>query len=492
MILGAGSLVAAVHFDSADRAPSTVAATAEQQPASTLLPLTLGDHCSIRKSWNGPPFKGVPFVRPPLQDLAACWVPRGFEHEVWLLDQSNTNGLTHGGTLYVYDPDQLRQDAATAVPEVVDLGGETSALCLAETGASPVRPHMLSFNNRGQTHAIISFVVSGHVAFLNADTRRPVACFRTEVGAGGARQAHAIWPTPGDRYLLVANQNGKKLERILTDYEDETFAQQPQATIDLANCTTPNGHPCQDPVLRPDNAPICPFLPESGFPAYTSLRGGGMLAVNPYSTPMSIVAEYDTPTIPRDGCGFVEAGGWVYGNGGGGNAANPDGWFLYRLPARPWAYGPQNPPNVPARQVIAHDDSAPRDAHGVTKSRNGDFVWFFDRAANVAEIYRAGSGAYLRTVNLVDPEITADPTPDLTDLAPDGRFFYSAARGPLPLSGDPHASTGLKPGVLVLEVLLGGRSAAVRGLARISNVDAGGVDRADAHGIRVRRLHRPD
>ena len=84
-------------------------------------------------------------------------------------------------------------------------------------------------------------------------------------------------------------------------------------------------------MLRPDNAPICPFVPVTGFPAYTSLRGGGMLAVHPYTTPMSIVAEYDSPVIPRDGCGFTEADGWIYGNGGGGNVANPDGWFLYRL-----------------------------------------------------------------------------------------------------------------------------------------------------------------
>jgi hypothetical protein len=469
---------------------TTAHPASQQDPRASepTLPLTLGDHCSMRKTWNGPPFKGVPFERPPVQDRSSCWVPRGFEHEVWLLDQSNTNGLTHGGTLYVYDPDELRQDAAAARPEVIDLGGETSALCLAQTGANPVRPHMLSFNTRGQTHAIITFVVSGHVVFMNADMRRPVACFRTEVGAGGARQAHAIWPTPGDRYLIVANQNGKKLERIRTDYRHETFTQQPDATLDLAGCTTPNGLPCQDPVLRPDNAPICPFTPESGFPAYTSLRGGGMLAVNPYATPMSIVAEYDAETIPRDGCGFVEAQGWVYGNGGGGNPANPDGWFLYRLPSRPHAYDPANPPNVPAREVLARDDSAPRDAHGSSKTRDGKYVWFFDRAANVVEIYRGRSGRFVRTLNLVDPEISPDPTPDLTDVAPDGRFFYSASRGPIPLSGDPHASTGLRPGVLVLEVLRNGRFGALRGQARITNVDAGGVERADAHGIRVRRL----
>ena len=68
----------------------------EQTATEAALPLTLGDHCSRRASWNGPPFRGVPFLRPPAQDFESCRVPSGFEHEVWLLDQSNTNGLTYG------------------------------------------------------------------------------------------------------------------------------------------------------------------------------------------------------------------------------------------------------------------------------------------------------------------------------------------------------------------------------------------------------------
>jgi hypothetical protein len=206
---------------------------------------------------------------------------------------------------------------------------------------------------------------------------------------------------------------------------------------------------------------------------------------------MSIVAEYDATTIPRDGCGFAEAKGWVYGNGGGGNVLNPDGWFLYRVPNGGfWSYQRRNPPNTPRREVIARDDSAPRDAHGVAKTRDGKYVWFFDRAANVAEIYHAASGSLVATMNLADPNISRDPTPDLAGESPDGKFFYVATRGPLPLSGDPHASTGSTPGVMAIELLRDGRFGAVRGLARISNVDATGVERADAHGVRVRKLFR--
>lgn len=430
-----------------------------------------------------PPVEPVPPQQGQFWNVAAA-----FAHEVWLVDQSNSPGQSFGGRIHIYDDEALRQDAAAAVPQVVDLGAATSSLCLAQTGANPVRPHMLVFNNT-HTHAALAFVASGHVVIFNAATRAPLACFRTEVGAAGARQAHAVWPAPDDSYLLVANQNGKKFERISTDYASNTFAQEPAATLDLATCTTPNGLPCQDASLRPDNAPICPFVPDTGYPAYVSLRGGGMLVVDPFTTPMSIVSEYDADHIPRDGCGFIQAKGFVFGNGGGGNPANPDGWFLYRLPlGGPDVYDPTNPPNTPEPFVVAQDARAPRDTHGVAKSKQDKYVYFFDRAANVLEIYEADTAAFVKTENLVSP-FSADPTPDLAGEAPDGKYVYVSTRGPNPLSGDPHASTGSTPGLLVIELLQDGRDVAVRGLAPINNIDAGGVQRADGHGIRVRRTN---
>jgi hypothetical protein len=69
-------------------------------------------------------------------------------YEVWGIDQSNSPGKTFGGTVYIYqDKDRERgHRAAEAVPEVIDLSLETSALCFERTGANPVRPHMVAMN----------------------------------------------------------------------------------------------------------------------------------------------------------------------------------------------------------------------------------------------------------------------------------------------------------------------------------------------------------
>ncbi|MEV4798498.1 hypothetical protein AB0K18_00685 [Nonomuraea sp. NPDC049421] len=417
--------------------------------------------------------------------MGAAAAPGGREaYEIWLVDQSDTNGLAHGGTIHIYDGHDVTRRLSDARPsDVIDLGGATSALCRASTGRDPVRPHMLVFSRR-DTHAALAFVASGHVVVFDAPARRPLACFATETGAGGARQAHALWPTGDDRHLIIANQNGKKLERIRTDYATNTFTQEPAATLDLAGCTTPSGAPCEAPGLRPDNAPICPFIASDDGPVFISLRGGGLFAVDWRRTPMAIAGEYDAAHVPANGCGFAEAHGRVFGDGGGGTPANLDQFTVFRLPRT--GYSAANPPNTPPVERLYDDEAPDRDAHGTLVSAKDRYVWVGDRDANVAEVFDGRTGAHAGTVPLTS-RFSADPTVDLFASSPDRAWAFASTRGPNPLSGDPHSSHGTDPGLLILRLTGDGRTGQVRGLIPITNVDAGGVERADPHGIRIRR-----
>jgi len=204
--------------------------------------------------------------------------------------------------------------ASLAAPtDVIDLAGDTATLCFTATGANPRRPHMLLFNST-QSHAILSFVASGHVVIFDASSRVPLACFRTQVGSTGLRQAHASFPAPDDSYILVANQNGKLLERILTDYSTNTFVHDIPATLNLATCLTPNGNSCEDATLRPNNAPICPIIDSSSQFGFVTLGGGGLFVVDATTTPITIVAEYDRATIHGNGCGGLEVKKQMYIN----------------------------------------------------------------------------------------------------------------------------------------------------------------------------------
>ena len=211
---------------------------------------------------------------------------RGGGYEVWIVDQSDTKGLDHGGTLYVFAGADLGgKAAASAKPAaVIDIGGDTAALCRQKTGSNPVRPHMVLFN-REHTHALLAFVASGHVVVFDAATRKPLECVQTTKSATG-RQAHAAFPAPDGSYILVANQNGKRLERIDSNFANEHVRSQRRGDAGPGDLHDAGGAPCQAPNVRPDNAPICPVISDDGDLAFVTLRGGGMLVVDPRATPM--------------------------------------------------------------------------------------------------------------------------------------------------------------------------------------------------------------
>ena len=397
----------------------------------------------------------------------------GASFEVWAVDQSNTTGTTSGGAVYVYQGSDLG-DPGAASPERIDLGGAASALCLAQTGSMPVRPHMIFFN-AGQTHAVIAFVASGHVLFLDAATRTPLACL--DVGV----QAHAAIPSPDERFVVVANQNGKLLQRISTDYATNTFVLDAAATINLATCTTPSGAACQDAALRPDNAPICPVVDSSSRFAFVTLRGGGLFVVDIVATPMAIVAEYDRATIHPNGCGGAETGGKMYVNSGGGTAANLSEFDVYAFRLDAFSTVPA-PPNTPAPTLVVSQDDRDADSHGSVVTKHGRYLWVTDRTANRIVVIDAAADTLVG-----DFVLPGDPSPDLLAIAPAGNRVFATFRGSIPLTGDPHVSTGTTPGVGVIRVEAGGREGTLQGIARIANVDGAGVDRADPHGLAVRQ-----
>ena len=137
--------------------------------------------------------------------------------------------------------------------------------------------------------------------------------------------------------------------------------------------------------------------------------------------------------------------------------------------------------------VYSDDAGHERDAHGLVATRHGRYVWVGDRHANLVEILDVESSSRVATIDLVGAD-SEDPTPDLMDLSPGGNRVFVALRGPMPLSGDPHVATGTTPGLMVLQVDRGGRWGAVKGVVRVSRRDAEGVERADPHAVRVRRL----
>lgn len=111
-------------------------------------------------------------------------------------------------------------------------------------------------------------------------------------------------------------------------------------------------------------------------------------------------------------------------------------------------------------------------------------LWVADRGYGIISVYDASSYDLLDEI-----EISATQTlsPDLLDTNPVGNRVFASLRGPSPLSGDPHVSIGDVPGMAIFQVTANGSSGKLQAIVPISNLDASGAERADAHGIQVRR-----
>ena len=403
------------------------------------------------------------------------------QHEVWLFDQFGTRADGGGGRLYIFDGTELQgNNAKAANPEVIDLGAAATDVAIAQTGTVPIRPHMFFFN-RTETYGVLAYVTTGHVLFIEARTRRPVAFI--DVG----EQAHAAYPAANEKYVIVANQNGKKIHRIWTDYEQEIFLHDTQATLDLANGVTPNGLPKQDPVLRPDNAPICLNVDSSSRYAFVTLRGGGLFVVDVTTTPMSIVAEYDASVIHPNGCIGLEAAGKLYVNSGGGSATNPYESDLYSFRLADFTPVPA-PPNTPLRNLVfSRDALGVADSHGGILTRDSRYLWVADRAANLMTVVDTRTDLVMNEFTLLSQH-SADPAPDLMGISPDGNRVYVSLRGPNPLTGNfagVNNAVGATPGLGIIRVTEGGRNGVFQAIAPVSRL-VNGVERADPHGIGVR------
>jgi hypothetical protein len=364
--------------------------------------------------------------------------------------------------LYIYRGSSLEgKAAAKAKPEVIDLG---------RFGPGMVRPHMMMFNS-SNSHMILGYVASGHVMFMDAATRAPVGVI--DVGV----QAHAAFPAPDDSYVIVANQNGKLLHRIFTDYGTNTFTLDP-TPLNLAPLEGPG---------RPNNRPVCPIIASNSQFTFVTLAGGGLFVVNTAAPTMTIVADYTEDVVHHDGCGGIETGGKMYINSGG-----PGHSDLYAFNVSDFDSVP-NPTNSPLPKLVFSQDGDPAtthvDSHGAALTRHDRYLWVADRWANKVVVVDTRTDVVVNEFSLVGAA-SSDPAPDLLAAAPGANRIFASLRGPIPLTANNPAfnnAQGSTPGVGVMRVEAGGRRGELIAVAPISHI-VGGVERADPHAIGIRLL----
>jgi YVTN family beta-propeller protein len=135
--------------------------------------------------------------------------------------------------------------------------------------------------------------------------------------------------------------------------------------------------------------------------------------------------------------------------------------------------------------VVFSDPSEEADAHGAALTNHSRYLWVADRGRNFLWVVDTATDEVVNTIPL-EGQVSDDPTPDLLAVSPNGSHAFMSLRGPVPLTADPHVSTGSTPGVGVLKITAAGRNGVFESRAPVSNVDTGGVERADVHAMAVR------
>ncbi len=259
---------------------------------------------------------------------------------------------------------------------------------------------------------------NGFIGIMDGATKEAIALFRVTGTTAGQRVHMSFWNSDGSA-LLIANLNGKVLERIdITRNPDGTITQasfnrsaslgvgknlsvtsevkvykglnaqgQPMMgeiigdynNADLGDLTPAgrcreNGcanNPDGDKGGRPNNVIICPIVSDNNH-AYITMGGGGLLVADTTSTPMSIVGEYGQEVINGAGCGGVQVGNQMWLNAGvsASGAGNVHSTFtIYTLDDT--AFSTVQGQNTPL-PVVAYKDSDASDGNAANTGTIGN------------------------------------------------------------------------------------------------------------------------
>lgn len=380
-------------------------------------------------------------------------------YELWVVDQAETTP-TGGGTLYIYKGVDLK-GGAPAPAYTVNLG--EAALGVGDGVGK--HGHSIAFNP-SMTHAVISYVDSGHVQVIRASDRKVVASIKmTGNAAAGPAAPHASAVTPAGDAIIVANQGGKRLQRISADFKNDVYKLDGNADLDLS---------LLEDADHPGNLPVIPVFTPDGRYVYVPMRGGGSYVIDYQATPMKTIASLGKPAIGPQSCCATFVKDTIWTTSQGGATATTTSFNLYQvtgLPERPVA-----------KKILSRTGSV--ESHSVILV--GQYLWLADRFANTLDIVdQTGED---RTMTLTTgPLAGRDPAPDIMAASPDESMVFVALRGKTPVTSNIKGldnAVGDVGGFAVLTVKDGGRDASVGSVVVLPL--AAGASVVDPHGLRVR------
>lgn len=380
-------------------------------------------------------------------------------YEVWGLDQGTDTG-------YIYEPDG---DGFELIDEI-DFHA-FDGVTPNEEGA--ITPHMISFSSDHE-YAAIACTNAGQTLVFRTEDRELVGSCPTGPGT------HFAGFTPDDEALQVDVIGEGTIARIDADLENEEFSISEEIRVKDAG---PVADRLEEFELDEDELrPICHDYTDTGYSYHTlgpSIDHAGVVVVD---WDAFEVTEVIAPEQVRANCGTIAHPDEdkFYFTAGAPSNHEPTGgvgeWYVFDT-------NEHRPIDPETGEVVegeyTHEDvardSGGYDAHGFWFV--GDDLWIVNRETSDGLVIDP------ETDEVTDEFETAE-APDIMWGSPDDEYVFVTQRGPEPLSGDPHASTGSTPG-------LGVQDGESREVVTILQPDEDNPE-SDFHAVGVRPLEGHD
>lgn len=367
-------------------------------------------------------------------------------YEIWAADQGRD-------VVHIYEP---AGEEAFEETDTIDVAAD-----VGDPDVDNYVPHMLDYSSDYE-YAAIACTAGGRVLVYRTEDRELVGDLVT--GAG----SHFASFNPADDQLTVDVIGENRIAKVEADLEAETFQEVDDISI------------AEDTPLGGDNDPVCHQFDGNGRSIHTlgpSYLDAGVVVVD--HDQFSVTQSFTGDELPAN-CGTVPHPDEEKFYLTAGLPSDPDG-------ERELADGVGDFYVLDTDgeiEIRRQEGTRGIDAHGFWFPPGQDELWLLNRETNDGVVIDPDTDNVIDEIDAFGPATAADTgdrdAPDIMWSSPDGEFLFVTLRGPNPLSGDPHASTGVNPGFAVFDV---------EARERIDLIQPAADDPdSDFHGIGVRPL----
>ena len=375
-------------------------------------------------------------------------------YEVWALDQGQD-------TIHVYEPAGDDEFDETETIDVNALEG------VPDEG---VVPHMIDFSSDYE-YAAVACTAGARTLVFRTEDKELVGNVET-----GPR-THMASFSPDDEYIHVdvigdPDEEYGWIVRLEADFEEYEFAELDRIDFSENEVVDEEG-------VWPAR-PICHQFTGDGRTIHTlgPAHGDGGLVIVDHDD-FSVDRAYPQEEAPIN-CGtmphYEDDAFYLTA----GRPSNPDEgvdgigeYYVYDTAEDEFA--------------VEGADSAGVDAHGFWFTPDGEELWLLNRETNDGLVLDPDTNDVIEEIDEYGPATGDEPetsdAPDIMWSSPDGEYMFVTLRGPAPLSGGAHASTGVNPGFAVVDV---------ESRERVAVVEPDPIEEYDDEEIEAARAEDPD